>query len=145
MNPEILIGRSRIQVLIFHAWVWMMVWLIPHVSWGQKVDLIRQENAKPGSEDWQLTRVRADQSGQRSPWIEGYCSRQSVRAGESIEFFLSAQPARACKLEFFRTGFYDGKGARLMATVDRIDLTTQPVPSQAKRISMSVIGRQVTA
>ncbi len=128
MYIETLLRHSSIQSFVIRTVLWMIVYLMPNVSWGQKVDLIRQENAKPGSEDWQLTRVRADQSGQRSPWIEGYCSRQSVRAGESIEFFLSAQPARACKLEFFRTGYYDGKGARLMATVDRIDLKTQPVP-----------------
>jgi hypothetical protein len=49
--------------------------------------LIRDENAKPGARDWQLTRVRLDrQGGLRSPPIEGYCSRQSVAAGESIDF-----------------------------------------------------------
>ncbi len=38
---------------------------------------IQQENAKPGSTDWQLTRVRVDRSdGSRSPAIEGYCSKQ---------------------------------------------------------------------
>ena len=43
----------------------------------------REENLKPGSTDWQLTRVRPDGNGFRSPWIEGYCSKQSVRAGET--------------------------------------------------------------
>ena len=51
-------------------------------------NLIRDENRKPGATDWQLTRVRADRDGFRSPWIEGYCSRQSVRAGESIEIMV---------------------------------------------------------
>ena len=41
--------------------------------------LIERENAKPGATDWQLTRVRLDSTmGFRSPWIEGYCSKQSV-------------------------------------------------------------------
>ena len=44
--------------------------------------LIRQENQREGTRDWQLTRIHIDgQSGYRSPRIEGYCSRQSVRAG----------------------------------------------------------------
>jgi hypothetical protein len=44
------------------------------------MSLITEENAKPGSNDWQLTRMRLDKSeGFRSPVIEGYCSRQSVK------------------------------------------------------------------
>ena len=35
---------------------------------------VSEENAKEGSRDWQLTRVRADGGNFRSPWIEGYCS-----------------------------------------------------------------------
>src|SRR5690348_14899462 len=45
--------------------------------------LIREENQKPGATDWQLTRVRADRGRYRSPWIEGYCSKQSAKAGET--------------------------------------------------------------
>ncbi|MCC6821531.1 MAG: hypothetical protein IT579_12430, partial [Verrucomicrobia subdivision 3 bacterium] len=45
--------------------------------------VIREENAKAGALDWQLTRVRVDKNEFRSPLIEGYCSRQSVKAGES--------------------------------------------------------------
>src|SRR4051812_26874521 len=51
---------------------------------GAASDLIRRENQRPGATDWQLTRVRPDSAGYRSPWIEGYGSRQSVKAGESI-------------------------------------------------------------
>ena len=52
------------------------------------------ENAKSGSRDWQLTRVRTEpRGGIRCPAIEGYCSRQSVSAGESIDLFVSTDPA----------------------------------------------------
>ena len=55
--------------------------------------LIRRENAKPGAQDWQLTRVRLDKSGGlRCPPIEGYCSRQSVAAGESFDIMVSTDP-----------------------------------------------------
>src|SRR5947209_9995147 len=48
--------------------------------------LIQKENQKPGVKDWQLSRVRIEPRGKhRSPWIEGYCSQQSVEAGQPIE------------------------------------------------------------
>src|SRR5205823_9254949 len=48
--------------------------------------LIRAENDKPGTLDWQLTYTRVDpRTKWRSPLIEGYAGRQSVRAGEKIE------------------------------------------------------------
>ena len=52
---------------------------------GRRNPLIAEENAKAGSLDWQLTRVRLDKNGgHRAPAIEGYCSRQSVKAGETL-------------------------------------------------------------
>src|SRR5690242_5223046 len=57
-------------------------------------DLIRRENEKPGTHDWLLTNTRIDEATKyRCPWIEGYCSRTSVRAGESIHFHVSTNPA----------------------------------------------------
>lgn len=48
---------------------------------------IEAENRREGAPDWQLTRVRLEKNGGfRSPAIEGYCSRQSVAAGESIKW-----------------------------------------------------------
>src|SRR5688572_19323382 len=48
-------------------------------------DLIRAENAKPGTTDWMLTNTRIDpKTKHRCPWIEGYCSRTSVKAGEKL-------------------------------------------------------------
>jgi hypothetical protein len=70
---------------------------------GRK-NVIQAENDKPGSLDWQLTRVRLDQSGFRAPAIEGYCSKQSVAAGDTIQIMVSTTPAARYKLEIFRTG-----------------------------------------
>ncbi len=97
---------------------------------------IEIENAKSGSIDWQLTRVRPDRAGGiRCPTIEGYCSRQSVIAGESIEFHVSTNPAADFKLEIFRTGYYGGRGARLMNTIGPLKGATQPTPEPgAKRL-----------
>jgi|GEM_PF-4529415 len=55
--------------------------------------LIQRENAQPGATDWQLTRVRLDKiDGFRCPWIEGYRSKQNVKAGESIDIMVSPDP-----------------------------------------------------
>ena len=44
---------------------------------------IRRENEHPGTRDWMTTNVRIDpQTKYRSPWIEGYASKTSVRPGE---------------------------------------------------------------
>lgn len=96
--------------------------------------MIREENQKPGSNDWQLTRVRLDKRGGfRSPWIEGYCSRQSVRAGDSLDILVSTDPPEDYILEIFRTGYYGGKGARLMATLGPFQGSAQPVPEPNER------------
>ncbi|MCR4416039.1 MAG: hypothetical protein NUV77_26790, partial [Thermoguttaceae bacterium] len=90
---------------------------------------IEIENAKPGAADWQLTRVRLDKiDGFRCPWIEGYCSKQSVRAGESIEIMISTDPPQKFQIEIFRMGYYQGKGARRMTTLGPFEGKAQPLP-----------------
>lgn len=94
---------------------------------------VQQENARPGAIDWQLTRVKVVGDQCRSVPIEGYCSRQSVRAGESIDLMVSTNPARNFNLEIFRTGYYGGRGARLMQTITQIQSTTQPDPQPGEK------------
>jgi hypothetical protein len=92
--------------------------------------LIRQENEKTGALDWQLTRVRLDKTtGFRSPNIEGSCSHQSIKAGEELRIMVSTLPARKFTIEFFRMGYYGGRGARLMHTLGPVAGKTQPVPT----------------
>lgn len=100
---------------------------------ARQPNLIRDENAKPGANDWQLTRVRVDAPGFRSPWVEGYCSKQSVKAGESIDLFISANPARKVKLEVFRLGYYGGKGARKVGEYGPFDVPTQVTPKPGEK------------
>jgi len=40
---------------------------------------LKKENAWPGSNDWQLTRMKPDGSAYRSAVIEGYCGGKSTR------------------------------------------------------------------
>ena len=101
------------------------------IAWAENP--IEIENRLDGSNDWQLTRVRVDAGEFRSPWIEGYCSRQSVKAGETIDVCVSTSPARAFKFELFRMGYYGGRGARLVKSIDRIEGKTQAVPEPGDR------------
>ena len=96
-------------------------------------NVIVQENRKEGSKDWQLTRVRQDASNQRTPFIEGYCSRQSVKAGETIDIMVSVGTKDRFKLEIFRTGYYGGRGARLMKTYDSLEGFEQPTPEPGNK------------
>jgi hypothetical protein len=98
-------------------------------------DAIRRENAEKGTRDWMLTKTRQLPGkinrildNGRCPWIEGYCSANSVRAGEKLRVMVSTNPVSDFKLEIFRTGYYNGDGARLMKRFDSLKGKTQPDP-----------------
>ena len=93
----------------------------------EKRNLIAVENARPGTRDWLLTNPRIDPATKyRCPWIEGYCSRTSVRAGELIAFHVSTNPPSAFTIEIFRLGFYGGDGGRLVHRFAPFEGRTQP-------------------
>jgi hypothetical protein len=87
------------------------------------------ENRHTGATDWQLTRVRVDAQGFRSPWIEGYCSKQSVTNGETIDIMVSTNPPARFELEIFRMGYYGGRGARLMTRLGPFSGKVQQDPA----------------
>ena len=91
--------------------------------------IIADENRHPGARDWQLTRVRLDKAaGFRAPAIEGYCSRQSVKAGESLDIMVSTDPASRFTIDVFRMGYYGGRGARQMFALGPLAGKKQPDP-----------------
>jgi hypothetical protein len=110
------------------------VWWIPASGAEPRpaTNPIVEENKKEGATDWQLTRVRHDGGGFRSPWVEGYCSKQSLLAGESIDIHVSTRPARPFKIEFFRMGYYGGRGARKVLEVGPLEGVPQEVPRPGK-------------
>ena len=103
------------------------------------------ENERAGSGDWQLTRVAIDQlGGKRSPRIEGYCSRQSVEAGENLEFKVSADPGVKFKIEIFRLGYYGGKGARKIAGPRPARSTHAAAPPVTETCANELATREIT-
>ena len=99
-----------------------------------KINSIERENRRAGARDWQLTRVRLDKvTGFRSPLIEGYCPKQSVAAGESIDIMVSTSVPAQFTIEIFRTGYYGGRGARLMTRLGPFQGAKQPDPPVGKK------------
>ncbi|MBI1903321.1 MAG: twin-arginine translocation signal domain-containing protein [Planctomycetia bacterium] len=92
-------------------------------------DAIRKENEKRGATDWQLTYARVDPATKyRSPWIEGFVSDASLRAGETLELFVSTRPAAPFRVDFYRLGHYGGAGGRLMLSQGPFQGKPQPDP-----------------
>ena len=91
-------------------------------------NLIREENAKPGTTDWQLTRVRINSGSYRTKLIEGYVSHQSIRAGETLDFFISTEPERPFTIDLYRLGYYGGTGGRHLRQLGPFEGKIQPTP-----------------
>src|SRR4051812_28245816 len=73
------------------------------------------ENQHPGTTDWMLTKTRIDpKTKYRCPWIEGYSSHTSIRAGEELQIYVSTTPASKFALDIYRMGYYAGLGGRKM-------------------------------
>lgn len=96
---------------------------------------IVRENRTPGTTDWLLTRVEAvpantrDERYQRQRAIEGYVSRTSVRAGETLTAYVSTSPAASYRADVYRLGYYGGKGGRLVARLGPFAGAVQPDPT----------------
>jgi hypothetical protein len=90
---------------------------------------VRQENQRMGTHEWLLTNARIDPASKyRCPWIEGYCSRPSVQAGDSLKLYVSTTPESEFLVEIYRMGFYGGTGARLMGKLGPFHGRMQPEP-----------------
>jgi hypothetical protein len=91
--------------------------------------VIERENALPGTRSWLLEKTQVDPATKfRCPWIEGYCSRTSARAGDQISFFVSTNPAADFTIDLFRLGYYGGEGGRLIRQFGPLRGFPQPDP-----------------
>ncbi|QDU78897.1 hypothetical protein Pla110_06010 [Polystyrenella longa] len=90
---------------------------------------ITRENAHQGTTDWQLTFVRTDRAeNRRSKLIEGYCSEQRVRPGETIDFFVNASEKTDVTIDLYRMGYYQGTGGRWRKQLGPVTVSPQPDP-----------------
>ncbi len=103
-------------------------------------DLIRAENEKPGTTDWQLTNTRIDPATKyRCPWIEGYCSRTSLHAGETLAVHVSTNPPSPFVIDLYRLGYYSGKGGRHLRRLGPFRGQKQPDPAVGKERPLVLI------
>jgi hypothetical protein len=79
------------------------------------------ENLEPGSTDWRIPHEGRTVSDDVSNQIKGYASAASVNKGGSITFYVTVNPAQPYTMDFFRMGYYQGLGGRLMLHVDPLN------------------------
>jgi hypothetical protein len=92
-------------------------------------DLIRAENDKAGTSDWLLQKTRVDpKTRYRCPWIEGYCSHTSIKAGETLSIMVSTNPVSSFTIDLYRLGYYGGKGGRHLKQLGPFKGFVQPDP-----------------
>lgn len=92
-------------------------------------ELIKAENDKEGTLDWQLTYVKFDGKGKyRQSLIEGYATRSSLAAGEKLELCVSTLPASPFTIDIYRLGYYQGTGGRLVQKLGPFEGKAQPTP-----------------
>ena len=90
---------------------------------------IVRENRREGTDAWQLTYVHPNAGGgSRTTFVEGLCSQASIRPGEKLGLFLSADPAAKVTVDIYRMGYYGGKGGRFVTRLGPVDVSPQPEP-----------------
>ena len=82
---------------------------------------IQSENMNPGTPNWQLANPATDGS------IEGYASLTSVNIGGTIQLFVNTTDS-TYNIEVFRTGWYQGIGARLLMSMSGLTGHVQVIP-----------------
>ncbi|MES3018391.1 MAG: N,N-dimethylformamidase beta subunit family domain-containing protein [Bacteroidota bacterium] len=125
---------SRRKLLVDAAQAGLAATLLPLSAFaddnGKKNNAITAENKKNGTTDWQLTYVKSEQH--RSRLIEGYCSKTSVRAGDSLDIFLNAASLTDITIDIYRMGYYGGKGGRFIKKLGPFPVSPQTVPPIAE-------------
>jgi len=126
-NPRIISRRSLVKAALAAA-------LPAAIVETARPDAIRRENNRPGTRAWLLERTRVDPASRcRSPWIEGYCSRASLRAGETLRIFCSTNPPSPFRVDIYRMGYYGGYGGRQVHALGPLRGRVQPDPPVGKR------------
>ena len=91
------------------------------------------ENAKPGNPPSQW-----DISGSGDPSIQGFATDISVNRGQTIRFKIKTN-ATNYRLDIYRLGYYNGLGARLVATVTPSVALPQTQPNPITNSSTGLI------
>lgn len=136
MSAKLSLSRSRVRAsAAFALAATVAVGIAPgaaHASCASPVNAIESENCLPGTPQsvWDLPGGAIDTS------IEGFATDISVNRGETIGFKVRTS-APSWRLDVYRLGYYQGNGARLVATVS----PSVPLPqSQPSCLSNAATG-----
>ena len=88
-----------------------------------------------------MTRVRINDGNYRTSLIEGYCSHQSITAGEELKIFVSTNPARRFTIDLYRMGYYGGAGARKMRTLGPFHGIPQETPEIGEQLFSYLVSQ----
>jgi hypothetical protein len=94
---------------------------------------ITQENSNPGTTSWKLGKAADDYNQQ----IDGYASATSVNRGQQISFYVSVNASQSFTMDFYRMGYYQALGGRLMLEVPNLSGVTQPSCPQNSTTGMT--------
>jgi hypothetical protein len=126
MTPEDFTRRSLLKGVAVGAAAGLAG---PAAAAGIHKNAVAHENSRQGNADWQLTYTKVDPATRyRCPWIEGYVSQASLRAGETLDLMVSTNPAGRFEVDIYRMGYYGGDGARHMMHLGPFDGAVQPDP-----------------
>ena len=104
-----------------------------------KPNVIARENAHRGTFDWILTKVVREENEpysrgwHRRKLVEGFVSTTSASAGDTVDIYVSTEPADKYRLDIYRMGYYGGRGGRLMRSIGPLQGVVQPTPSDGAR------------
>jgi len=97
--------------------------LAPATAHADSQNPIQIENSNPGTPGWNdFSSVLQDDA------ISGYGSKISVNHGDSIDFYVTTT-APSFTIDIFRTGYYQGIGARKMTSLGSFVGVHQAIPS----------------
>jgi hypothetical protein len=87
---------------------------------GPADNRIVQENQLPGTDSWQAPGVY------NGTHLAAYTSSASVNAGQPVDIYINNTQGGLLHLTLYRLGYYQGHGARLVATYPAISPGPQP-------------------
>ena len=100
----------------------------PRLSYGVRARWVVEQNSLPGTTAWEIAPGRAG-------GISGFASSTYAVEGEEVTLYVSTR-ARSFRVDAYRMGWYQGKGARLVWRSRDLEGRRQPACTRAASTNM---------
>ena len=107
--------------------------------YGDTSNPIQKENSLPGTPGWDHF-----SASKRQDLLSGFGSSTSVNHGDSISFYVTTT-APSFTIDIYRTGYYQGIGARLVQSLGRFPGVRQAIPPPDPVTGMIACSNWVSA